>query len=157
MDGAHTHGHGPTGLGERVAIGAGVVLAAVVLARVTTFLLVGLAVAGGLLVAGLIGYVVSACRRYQRQAAWQDAASYLRPVPPDDSQQAVNADPVPLRQAITELRGQLLAARAGLPTVDGARHQHLHFHGLTPQQAAAIITELQARQQAAGWENGGSQ
>ena len=59
MDGAHTHGHGPTGLGELVAIGAGIALAAMVLARVLTFLLIGLAVAGGLLVIGLIGYVVA--------------------------------------------------------------------------------------------------
>ena len=34
MDGAHTHGHGSTGLGELVLLGLGVVLAADVLARV---------------------------------------------------------------------------------------------------------------------------
>jgi hypothetical protein len=66
-------------------------------------------------------------------------------------------DPVTLRQAITELQAQLLAARAGLPAADGARHQHLHFHGLTPEQAAAIITELQIRQYTTGWQDGGSQ
>ena len=69
MDGAHTHGHGPTGLGELVAIGAGIALAASILARVLTFVLIGLAVAGGLLAAGLIGYVVLACRRYQQATA----------------------------------------------------------------------------------------
>ena len=68
----------------------------------------------------------------------------------------MNADPVPLRQAIAELQAQILAVRAGLPAVDGSRHQHLHLHGLTPEQAAAIITELQA-QQHAGWQDGGSQ
>ena len=67
MDGAHTHGHGPSGLGELVALGLGVVLAADILARVLTLLLVGLAVGGGVLVIGLIGYVVLACRRYQQQ------------------------------------------------------------------------------------------
>ena len=59
MDGAHTHGHGPTGLGELVVLALGVVLAADVLARVLTLLLIVLAVAGGLLVVGLIGYVVA--------------------------------------------------------------------------------------------------
>jgi hypothetical protein len=155
MDGAHTHGHRSTGLGELVAIGAGVVLAAMLLARVMTFLLIGLAVAGGLLVIGLIGCVVAACRRYQQTDRF-DAAPSCWPVAPDDSSRAVNADPVPLRQTITELHAQLLAARAGLPPVDGARHQHLHFHGLSPDQAAAIIAQLQARQHAAGWQDGGS-
>jgi Spy/CpxP family protein refolding chaperone len=68
----------------------------------------------------------------------------------------VNTDPVTLRQAITELQAQLLAARAGLPAVDRSRHQHLHLHGLTPEQAAAIFTELQERQHPGGWQDGGS-
>ena len=63
---------------------------------------------------------------------------------------------LPLRQAITELQAQLLAARGGLPAADRSQHQHLHFHSLTPEQAAAIITELQARQSSAGWQDGGS-
>ena len=74
MDGAHTHGHGSTGLGELVLLGLGVVLAADVLARVLTLVLIALAVAGGVLVIGLIGYVVLACRRYRQQATWLDAA-----------------------------------------------------------------------------------
>jgi hypothetical protein len=153
MDGAHTHGHGPTGLAELVALGTGIALAASVLARVLTFVLIGLAVAGGLLVLGLIGYVVAACRRYQQATALEAASSW--PVMPEDPPRAVNADPVTLRQAITELQAQLLAARTGLPAA--SHHQHLHFHGLTPEQAAAIITELQARQPPAGWKDGGSQ
>jgi hypothetical protein len=156
MDGAHTHGHGPTGLGELVVLAFGVVLAAGVLARVLTLLLIVLAVGGGVLVAGLIGYVVLACRRY-RQATALDAAQRRWPVVPQDAPRAVNADPVTLRQAITELQAQLWAARAGLPAADGSRHQHLHSHGLTPEQAAAIITELQARHQPGGWQDGGSQ
>src|SRR6266487_2069335 len=47
MDGAHTHGHGPTSLGELVVLALGVVLAADILARVLTLLLVVLAVGGG--------------------------------------------------------------------------------------------------------------
>jgi hypothetical protein len=67
MDGAHTHGHGPAGLGELVVLALGIILAADILARVLTLLLVVLAVGGGVLVIGLIGYVVLACRRYQQQ------------------------------------------------------------------------------------------
>ena len=77
MDGAHTHGHGPIGLGELVAIGLGVALAAEVLARVLTLLLIALAAAGGVLVIGLIGYVVLACRRYQQQITVLGASANL--------------------------------------------------------------------------------
>ena len=155
MDGAHTHGHGPTGLGELVAICAGIALAAMVLARVLTFLLIGLAVAGGLLVLGFIGYVVVACRRYQ-QATALEAAQQFSPVGPEDPLRPMNADPVPLRQAIAELQAQLLAERGCLPAVDRSHHEHLHFHGLTPEQAAAIIAEMQAQRHAAPWQDGGS-
>jgi predicted membrane channel-forming protein YqfA (hemolysin III family) len=153
MDGAHTHGHGPSGLAEFVVLGVGVVLAADILARVLTLLLIVLAVAGGLLLIGFIGYVVAACRRYQQAIAEQ----HHWPVVPDDLPRVGNADPVPLRQAITELQAQLWAAHGGLPAADTSQHQHLHFHGLTPDRAAAIIAQLQARQRTAGWQDGGSQ
>jgi hypothetical protein len=156
MDGAHTHGHGPSGLAELVVLGVGAVLAAGILARVLTLLLVVLAVGGAVLAIGLIGYVVLACRRYQQQERWLNAAPHGWPGVTDDPPRAVNADPVTLRQAITELHAQLLAARGGLSEVDGSRHQHLHLHGLTPEQAAAIITELQARHRRGGWPDGGS-
>jgi hypothetical protein len=155
MDGAHTHGHGPNGLGELVVLALGVVLAADILSRVLTLLLVVLAVSGGVLVAGLIGYVVLACRRYQQQDTWLNAAPRSWPDVPGDSPRAVLDDPVTLRQAITELQAQLLAARGGLPPADCS--QHLHQHGLTPEQIAVIMTELQARHHPGGWENGGSQ
>jgi hypothetical protein len=157
MDGVHTHGHGSTGLGELVVLALGVVLAADVLARVLTLLLVVLAVGGGVLVIGLIGYVVLTCRRYQQQDTWLNAAPPGWPTLPGDPPRAVLDDPVTLRQAITELQAQLLAARADLPAAESARHQHLHLHGLTPEEAAAIITELQARQHPTGWQDGGSQ
>jgi hypothetical protein len=158
MDGAHTHSHGPgpSGLAELAALGLGIAVAAEVLARVLTFLLIGLAIAAGVLAVGAIGYVVAACRRYQQQTTWTGAAHYPGPVLPDDPARPVLADPVPLRQAITELHAQLLATRAGLP-MTGGTHQHLHLHGLTPEQAAAIITELQAQQHPHRWEDGGSQ
>jgi hypothetical protein len=156
MDGAHTHGHGPSGLAELVVLGVGVVLVAGILARVLTLLLVVLAVGGGVLAIGLIGYVVFACRRYQQQERWLNAAPHGWPGVTDDPPRAMNADPVTLRQAITELQAQLLAARGGLPELDGSRHQHLHLHGLTPEQATAIIAELQARHRPGGWQDGGS-
>jgi hypothetical protein len=156
MDGAHSHGHGPTGLGELVVLALGVVLAADILARVLTLLLVVLAVGSGVLVIGLIGYVVLACRRYQQQDTWLNAVPRGWADMPCDPPRAVLDDPVTLRQAITELQVQLLAARGGLPAAETSQHQHLHFHGLTPDQAAAIIAKLQARQNPAGWPDGGS-
>jgi hypothetical protein len=152
MDGAHTHSHGRTGLAELVLLALGIVVAADVLARVLTLLLVVLAVGGGVLVLGLIGYAVAACRRY-RQASTLEAARFW-PMVPEDPPRTVNADPVPLRQAITELQAQLLASRAGPPAA--SHHQHVHFHGLTPEQAAAIIAQLQARQDPVSWPEGGT-
>jgi hypothetical protein len=73
---------------------------------------------------------------------------------PDDPPRAVLDDPVTLRQAITELQAQLLASRGDLPLAAGS--QHLHLHGLTAEQAADIITELQARQHPGGWQDRGS-
>jgi hypothetical protein len=72
MDGAHTHSHGPSGLAELVVLGAGIALAADILARVLTLLLIVLAVVGGLLLIGFIGYVVAACRRYQQATTLDD-------------------------------------------------------------------------------------
>jgi hypothetical protein len=155
MDGAHTHGHRPSGLGELVALALGIVLAADILARMLTLLVIVLAAAGGLLLIGLTGYVVAACCRYQ-QATALEAAQHHWPVLPDDPPRAVLADPVTLRQAITELHAQLLAARASLPPAEASQHQHLHFHGLTAEQAAAIIAELQARHRLGGWQDGES-
>jgi hypothetical protein len=65
-------------------------------------------------------------------------------------------DPVTLRQAITELQARLLAARGDLPPA-AAGSQHLHLHGLTPEQVAAILTGLQDRHHLGGWQDGGSQ
>jgi hypothetical protein len=157
MDGAHTHGHGPTGLGELVVLALGVVLAADILARVLTLLLVVLAVGGGVLVIGLIGYVVLACRRYQQQDTWLNAAPRGWPDVPGDPSRAVLDDPVTLRQAITELQAQLLAAHGNLPPAAAVGSQHLHLHGLTPEQIALIMTELQDRHHRGGWQDGGSQ
>jgi hypothetical protein len=156
MDGAHTHSHRSSGLGELVVLALGVIMAADIFARVLTLLLSVLAVVGGLLLIGFISYAVAACRRYQ-QATALEAAQHHWPVPPDDAPRAVNTDPVTLRQAIAEVHAQLLAARGGLPAADASQHQHLHFHGLTPDQAAAITAQLQARQHPGRWQEGGGQ
>jgi hypothetical protein len=81
MDGAHTHGHGPTGLAELVVLGAGIALAVDILARVLTLLLIVWAVAGGLLLIGFIGYVVAACRRYQQATALEATQHHWRSRP----------------------------------------------------------------------------
>jgi hypothetical protein len=154
MDGAHTHRHGPTGMGELVVLALGVVLAVDILARVLTLLLVVLTVAGGVLMIGLIGYVVLACRRYQQQERGLNEAPRGWPDALGDPPRAVLDDPVTLRQAITELHAQLLAAHSDLPPA-AASSQHLHLHGLTPEQAAAIIAELQDRHHWGGWQGGG--
>jgi hypothetical protein len=138
-----------------MAIGPGIVLAASVLARVPAFWLIALAAAGGLSVTGLAGYAVIVCRRYQQASAPGVAPCWS--VVPADSPRPVNADPVPLRQAITELQARLLAVRGALPAVDRSQHQHLHLHGLTPEQVAAIMTKLQDRHHPEGWQDGGSQ
>lgn len=154
MDGAHTHGHGhpPAGLGTAVLAVAGAFLAASILERVLTFVLIGAAVVAGLAVLGLACHVVAACRRYQEDTARLDAAAYLS-FAQADPPHAVATDPVALRQALTDLLTPLLADRSG----DGGRHQHLHLHGLTPDQAAAILAELDARHHADRGQDGGSQ
>jgi hypothetical protein len=157
-DGAHTHGHGdpPVGLGTAILVVAGAVMAASVLERVLTAVLIGATVAAGLLVLGLVSHVVAACRRYQQHTAWLDAVSCLPPAqatPPG----LAPADPVILRQALADLLIQQLADHAVRPADDSARHQHLHLHGLTPDQAAAILTALDARHHAAPGPDGGSQ
>jgi hypothetical protein len=156
-DGAHTHGHSdpPAGLGTAILVVAGAVVAASVLERVLTVVLICAAVAAGLLVIGLVSHVVAACRRYQQHTAWMDAAFCLPPAqatPPG----LAPADPVVLRQALTDLTASPPPGHGVLPG-GGARHQHLHLHGLTPDQAAAILTALDARHHAPPGQDGGSQ
>jgi hypothetical protein len=76
---------------------------------------------------------------------------------PGDPARTVLADPVTLRQAITELQAQFLAAHGNLPPAAAAGSQHLHLHGLTPEQVAAVMTELQDRHHLGGWQDGRSQ
>jgi hypothetical protein len=125
------------------------------LEQVLMFVLIGAAVAAGLAVLGLACHVVAACRRYQQETARLDAAAYLS-LAQTDAPRAVAADPVVLRQVLTDLLIPLLAERAGSPVSHGS-HQHLHLHGLTPGQAAAMLAELQARHDAGRGQGGGGQ
>jgi len=157
MDGAHTHGHAhpPAGLGTAVLAMAGAALVVSVLERVLMFVLIGIAVAAALAVFGLACRVVAACRRYQQHTARLDAAAYLS-LAQADAPRAVAADPVVLRQALTDLLIPLLADGADSAVGHGS-HQHLHLHGLTPGQAAAILAELQARHYVDREQDGGGQ
>jgi hypothetical protein len=156
-DGAHTHGHGhpPAGPGTAVLALAGAALAASILQQVLTLVLIGAAVAAGLAMLGLACHLAAACRRYQQDTARLDAAAYLS-LAQADAPRAVAADPVALRQALADLLIPLLAERAGSPVSQGS-HQHLHLHGLTPGQAAAMLAELQARHDAGRGQDGGGQ
>lgn len=143
MDGAHTHHHGPAGPGIGTMILAVFALALAIgaahaVAAILPALLIGLAVAAGLIMAVLTGCAVIAYRR--RHAAWhQPTPGHLPPIP-DPVPLADDREVVSLHQAINELHAQLYASRAALDAADRpVAHQHLHFHGLDPAQVTAIL------------------
>jgi hypothetical protein len=142
MDGAHTHHHGPggAGIGTALLIGAGLAVATQLrntIAAIVHALLVGLACTAALALIGLTAYAVIAYRR--RLAAWQSPPGWLPPTP-EEVELPGDREVVSLRQAITELHAQLIAAREALNSADRPEaHQHLHFHGLDPGQVAAIL------------------
>jgi hypothetical protein len=143
MDGAHTHHHGPSGagIGTALLVGAGLAVAAQVMnagAAIVHALLIGLAIAAGLGLVALTAYAVTACRRYH--TAWYHSTPSWLPPAPEDAELPGDREVVSLRQAITELHTQLTAARAALDSADRPEaHQHFHFHGLDPDQVAAIL------------------
>ena len=152
-DGAHTHRHGPGGSGQAVLLLSVVGLALAVdaaraIAAIVQALLIGLAVAVGLAIAGLIAWVVIACRRQRpvparpiRALSWPDPAG----LPADADREVVS-----LCQAILELQAELYAARAAAltsrPPEVHETHQHLHVHGLAPEQIAALLAAAKDRQ-----------
>jgi hypothetical protein len=142
MDGAHTHHHGPTGPGVGTVILAvfGLALAlgaAHAVAAILSALLIGLAAAAGLVLTVLTVCIVLAYR-HRHMAGHRPIPGHLPPGP-GYVPLAGDREVVSLRQAIIELHGQLAAAGAlDLGHSSGA-HQHLHFHGLDPAQAAAIL------------------
>src|SRR5262252_2941475 len=133
MDGAHTHHHGPSGMGigTAVALGAGLALAASLasaVAAIVHLLLIALVITGGLALTTLVTWVVIVYRRQQ---------PHYRTVP---ASIAEDREVVSLRQAITELQAQLHAARcAQLAAGQAEAHRHLHLHGLTADQIAVIL------------------
>jgi len=142
MDGAHSHHHGPTGngIGTVILVVAGITLAigaAHAVAAILPALLIGLAVAAGLVLVILSVCVVLACRH--RHAAWHRPIPGLLPPESGELPLAGDREVVSLRQAIIELHAQLTAARALDAGQRSGAHQHLHFHGLDPAQVAAIL------------------
>jgi hypothetical protein len=118
--GAHTHPDSGGGLGLVVAViiaaaAAGPVLAAV--AAVAEALVITIAVLGGLTLAG--GTALAVYRVRHRRAITRADVSLPRPVPWQHTE-------------------PLSAARA--PAIEAARPEvHLHFHGVTAEDIAAIL------------------
>jgi hypothetical protein len=123
-DGAHTHGSGG-GIGDLLLV----ILAAVVVVRVAVpvlaavaelvhMLLIVAAVIVGAGAAGLVGLLVWRLRRTRMGAA--------RTMPPLPSKVARAAQPLPQARPAIER-----------PAV------HLHFHGIAPEDVAAILARHQ--------------
>jgi hypothetical protein len=148
MDGAHTHHHGSggAGIGTALLIGAGLAVATQVLnalAAIVHVLLIGLACTAALALIALTVYAVIAYRR--RLASWQSTPSWFPPAR-EEVELRGDREVVSLRQAITELRAQLIAAREALDSAGRPEaHQHLHFHSLDLGQVAAILATHRTR------------
>jgi hypothetical protein len=127
-DGPHTHQHHrPGGLSLIAAILVALTLASAIRA-ILPELLIGLAVAAGLAVAGLIGWAaMTSSRHYDLARAIRTEFPHLP-----------NADQDPER-VIAALRAELAATRPAVPV---QHHQHLHLEGLPPAQVAAILATL---------------
>jgi hypothetical protein len=141
MDGAHTHhGHGGSGIGTVILVvfGLAVVMeAAHAVAAILPALLIGLAATAGLALTAQTACAVITCLRHH--AAWHQSIPGPLPPVPDPVPLAADREVVSLRQAITELHAQLVATRALDSSHSCDAHQHLHFHGLDPAEAAAIL------------------
>ena len=154
-DGAHTHRHDPGGSGLAVLLLSVVGLAlaaeaARAIAVIVQALLIGLAAAVGLVIAGLITWLVIASRRY-RPARLPLTQTRSWPTPAV-MPAAADREVVSLRQAILELQAQLYGARAAaLASRPPEVHQHLHVHGLDGEQLAALLAAAQDRQAGERW------
>ena len=149
-DGAHTHHYRPGGSGLAVLLlsVAGLALAAQAakaVAAIVQAVLIGLAAAVGLTIAGLIAWLLAASRRHHparprliRGRSWPG---------PEAIPASRNREVVSLRQAIIELQAELSAARAAaLASRPPEAHQHLHVHGLDGEQLAALLAAAKDRQ-----------
>jgi hypothetical protein len=135
-DGAHSHGNGGSGLGGLLLVILGLALVASIagpvaaaVAELVRVVLIALAVIAGVGVLGLAGFVVYRLReRAADRAMWDD--------PPPAVLQA-HAEPLP---ASPQPSLPALPA-AAVPATGRPAKLHLHFHGLTADEAAAIIRQ----------------
>jgi hypothetical protein len=126
-DGAHTHGHGGgSGLGTAVLVLFGAALAVKaagpVLAAVAELVHVLLIVAGVIVGVGAAGLVGLLAWRWHRTQA--DAARAMPPLPPRVARAA---------QPLPEPR----------PAIERAGDIHMHLHGVSAEDVAAIIRQQQ--------------
>lgn len=135
-DGAHTHGSGGSGLGGLLLVILGLALVASIagpvaaaVAELVRVVLIALAVIAGAGVLGLAGVVAYRLReRATDRAIWDG--------PPPAVLQA-HAEPLP---APPQPSPPALPA-AALPATERPAGLHLHFHGLTADEAAAIVRQ----------------
>jgi hypothetical protein len=129
-DGAHTHGSGGSGIGAAVAV----VLAAVVVASIAgpvihaavELLRVVLIAAAVILCLGLAGGIALVAYRLRRGR--QNAPLVVHQVPPVTWRPAESL-PVPRRSV------------AALPAPERPAEIHLHLHGASAEDIAAILAE----------------
>jgi len=130
-DGARTHsGGGPDLVMILVVLGAlaaaGPVLAAV--AELIHILLIVLAVLAGIAVAGVVALAAFHLHR------WRAGGTVQRPLPAPPRQRAVQDAPAPR---------PVQAPRQQRPAIERGGQLHLHFHGVAPEDVAAIIERQQ--------------
>lgn len=121
-DGAHTHGGG--GGGHPVAVIAGLAVLAILLPTliaVVHALLIALAIVAGTAVTAVLGFAV------WRVRCWAGHGPYQTPPKAVELWQAAQPAAVP---------GSAHRPALGAPQ---QVHQHLHFHGMTAEEIAAIL------------------
>jgi hypothetical protein len=122
-DGAHTHGSGGSGLGEVLVILLAVALLgpaiAAAVAELVHLVLIVLAVLAGLAAAGVVALAAFHIHR------WRTGGTVQRSLPAPPRQRAVQSAPSPRAVQAPEPR----------PAIE----QHVHFHGLSAEDVAAIL------------------
>jgi hypothetical protein len=123
-DGAHTHGHGGGGLGTAVLVIVGAALAvkyagtvAAAAAGLVSLVLWAVAIVAGLAVTSGATYAIYRWRHPRREPPLQAQATVIRPQP-----RHLPHEP---------------------PAIGRPSELHLHFHGVTPDEVAAIIRREQ--------------
>ena len=134
-DGAHTHGSGGNGLGMVVLVIVAAALlgpaVAAAVAELLHVLVIMLAVLAGIAGAGVVALAAFHVHR------WRAGGTIQRPLPAPPRQRAVQGAPAP--RAIQ-------APREPRPALERGGQLHLHFHGVAPEDVAAIIRSQQEDQ-----------